>query len=104
MKVKLLRDMERLNPEWSREKAEEARTKGERYDTPHTIDAPAGTEIEHPDAWRLVVLGHAEPIDEEATRRAGMTPEQIQKAFAAQSAQTNAFEKKQAKAIAKAAK
>ena len=33
-----------------------------------------------------------------------MTPEQIQKAFAAQSAQTNAFEKKQAKAIAKAAK
>jgi hypothetical protein len=30
---------------------------------------PAGTEIEHPDAYRLAQLGVAEPIDDEAKEK-----------------------------------
>lgn len=38
---------------------------------------PAGTRINHPDAFRLVQLGVAEPADEACRAAHGMTPEQI---------------------------
>lgn len=45
---------------------------------------PAGTIIEHPDAYRLVRLGAAEPADEECQRAASVSPIQFQRAVAAQ--------------------
>ena len=38
---------------------------------------PAGTEIEHPDAFKLVRRGAAEPADEECAEAAGMTEYQM---------------------------
>lgn len=38
---------------------------------------PVGTIIEHPEAFRLVRLGAAEPADEECAQRANMTTEQM---------------------------
>lgn len=51
---------------------------------------PKGTEIEHPHAFRLVELGHAEPADEEcaavieasAARRAGYRERLLQENLA----------------------
>jgi hypothetical protein len=34
---------------------------------------PSGTLIRHPDAWRLVQMGVAEPADDECDAKAGMT-------------------------------
>lgn len=45
---------------------------------------PAGTVIEHSDAFRLVQLGAAEPADEECQRAAGMSPRQFEAAVRAQ--------------------
>lgn len=50
---------------------------------------PAGTEIEHPDAFRLLQLGIAEPVDEEA-RNAMAEYEATRKANAERSAQIRA--------------
>jgi hypothetical protein len=44
---------------------------------------PVGTVIEHPDAYRLVRHGCAEPADEECEQAADMTPEALAKAQAA---------------------
>jgi hypothetical protein len=44
---------------------------------------PAGTVIDHPEAFRLVQLGVAEPLDEACVRAAGMTPEAFEAAKAA---------------------
>ena len=39
------------------------------------VAAPAGTVIDHPQAWLLVAMGRAEPEDEECKRRAeGIMP------------------------------
>lgn len=38
---------------------------------------PSGTLIEHPDAWKLVQMGVADPADEECRQAAGLTPDQI---------------------------
>lgn len=38
---------------------------------------PEGTLIDHPDAFRLVQMGVAEPADPECAEAAGMTPEGI---------------------------
>jgi hypothetical protein len=38
---------------------------------------PAGTIIDHPDAYRLVQLGVAEPADEECEQKHGMTHENM---------------------------
>jgi hypothetical protein len=59
---------------------------GGRKNTP----APTGTVIEHPDAWKLVRMGMAEPEDDECRERAGMNGEQMRKAQYAQ----DKFEKK----------
>ncbi len=41
---------------------------------------PAGTEIDHPDAFQLVRMGVAAPADAECQARANRTPEQIAEA------------------------
>ena len=41
---------------------------------------PAGTIMDHPDAYMLVQGGVAEPADEECEKRAGLTAEQFQAA------------------------
>lgn len=61
MKAKLLHDMPCAVPE---------------LDFPDGIK-PAGTVIDHPDAYKLVQIGCAEPADEECQRRHGRTPEQL---------------------------
>jgi hypothetical protein len=38
---------------------------------------PAGTVIDHKDAWILVRNGHAEPVDQEAKEKANMTTEEL---------------------------
>lgn len=38
---------------------------------------PTGTEIEHPDCWRLVKVGSCAPLDQECRDKAGLTDEQI---------------------------
>lgn len=45
---------------------------------------PAGSEIDHPEAFRLVQCGKAEPADEECRVAAGMTKREIVKAAKAQ--------------------
>lgn len=41
---------------------------------------PAGTVIDHPDAFRLVQLGCAEPADDQCAAAHGRTPEQLEAA------------------------
>jgi len=41
---------------------------------------PAGTVIDHPDAYKLVRRGCAVPADQECTDKASMTPEMAQRA------------------------
>lgn len=49
---------------------------------PLWVTAPAGTEIEHPDAYVLVKMGVAVPSDDECKKAANMTDEEIRKAAA----------------------
>lgn len=37
---------------------------------------PAGTVVDHPDAWLLVRLGTCRPVDAECQEKAGLTEEQ----------------------------
>lgn len=41
----------------------------------------AGTVIDHPDAWKLVLQGKAVPADEECKRKVPFTPSQMQAAI-----------------------
>ena len=45
---------------------------------------PVGTISEHPEAWKLVRMGIAEPADEECEKAAGMTKLKMQEAQYAQ--------------------
>jgi hypothetical protein len=42
--------------------------------------APAGEVIDHPNAWRLVRMGVAEPADDECRAKADMSPEKMERA------------------------
>lgn len=44
---------------------------------------PIGHPIDHPECWRLVTMGVAEPDDDECRAKAGMTPEKTAAAKAA---------------------
>jgi len=48
----------------------------------HHAKLPAGTIIDHPDAWQLVRNGHAEPADEECRIAAAMTQAEMDAAKA----------------------
>lgn len=45
---------------------------------------PAGTVIDHPDAYKLVLHGVAEPFDDECRKKAGLSPEKASAAVAFQ--------------------
>lgn len=79
MKCTLLREMEQKNPEYDHAARMQAKAERKPYDVPKTITAPTGTEIDHPDAWRLVKLGVAKPSDEECQAAANLTEEEIAK-------------------------
>lgn len=97
MKARLIRQCERLNPDWSARDAEEAAQAGKPYTVPHSIPGNVGDILEGPSVWRLVRHGYAEPADDECQRMAGMTPAQIQQ----QKAIVDKLENDQAKEIAK---
>jgi hypothetical protein len=42
--------------------------------------APAGTVLDHPECWRIVQMGQAEPADDECREKAGMNAEQMEAA------------------------
>jgi len=76
MKCVLIRDMERMNPEWSAEDKIAAKAEGRPYKVSAILTVPEGTEIEHPDAYRLVQMGVALPVDDDCAEMANMTEEQ----------------------------
>ena len=104
MKVKLIRPASTLNPEWNRQEAARCKNAGKKYDVPHSIPVDAGTEIDHPDAWKLIRMGYAEPEDDEARERAGLSPEQIRQAIRGQDRIQEEFDKGVRKARKKKAK
>lgn len=61
MKARLIRPLKRRNPQFNRYAEQLSWTQGKPYPIPKYIPAPIGTEIEHPDAWKLVANGDAEP-------------------------------------------
>lgn len=65
MKCRLIREMEQRNPKFDPDAARIARQSRVPYPVRETVWSPAGTEIEHPEAWRLPLMGVAEPVDEE---------------------------------------
>lgn len=67
MKAKLLRDMRS-----SKRDAQSGRREPQ----------PAGTIVDHPDAYRLVQMGVAEPFDDECRSKCNRTPERMQDAQA----------------------
>lgn len=77
MKAKLIKEEQVVNPKWSAARAERARLAGRAYLTPPQLPAPAGTVIDHPDAFRLVQMGVAIPADEACRAAAGMTEEEM---------------------------
>lgn len=77
MKCRLLRDMPQRNPVYSAAARSSAAAARLPYDVPRTVTAVAGTEIEHPDAWRLVRLGVAEPADDDCRSAADVSPEEL---------------------------
>lgn len=62
MKARYIRPLKRKNPQWNREAEQLSLAQGKSYPIPQWIDAPPGTIISHPDAWKLVANGDAEPV------------------------------------------
>ena len=87
MKAKLLRETQSINPMYRTEDgrynhAKYKQHKREGIKNPLHVINPVGTIIDHPDCWRLVRCGVAEPVDDECRNAAGMTVEQIAKSAA----------------------
>ena len=71
MQAKLLREMEIVESlAWPALLAQSVRRGKQRF-------APAGTLYDHPDCFRLVQMGVAEPVDDECRDAAGLNPEQL---------------------------
>lgn len=78
MKCKLTRPMEQPNPEYSKAARIAAKQANKPYRVKKFIWAEKGTEIENPEAWRLVRMGVAVPVDQECREAAGnLTEEEI---------------------------
>lgn len=75
MRVRLLRETTGPNPKFDAEEKLRVEQAGGTYPHHHTITLIPGTEIEHPQAFRLCQTGYmnapaiAEPIDDEAKAR-----------------------------------
>jgi hypothetical protein len=61
MKAKLVRPLQRKNPQYKPEVHADFERRGKHYPIPKYVEAPAGTVIEHKDAWQLVANGDAQP-------------------------------------------
>lgn len=72
MKVQLIIDAKGPNPAYSAEADVAAKQAGEAYNVPRDVTYPAGTVLDHPDAWLHCIHGHlnkppiAIPVDDEA--------------------------------------
>lgn len=77
MKAELIREMPRVNPAWSETALNAARKARRPYRVPQYVPAPAGTVIDDPDCWRLVMLGVAKPADDECREAAPLSDEEI---------------------------
>ncbi len=84
MKCRLICEAQCINPEYDRNAHTLARYEGWEYDVPRLITKPAGTEINNPEAYKLVRMGMAEAADEECRIRAGLTEQQVILAAAGQ--------------------
>lgn len=77
MKCRLLLEMDVINPAYNQRDHDTVTASGKPYRVPRFVKAPPGTQIDDPHCWRLVLLGVAEPADDECREAAGLTPEQI---------------------------
>lgn len=70
MKAKLLKPAEMLNPLYSQSDAQQAKARGEVYDTPVVLTLPVGHVIDDPDAWRACMPDNriAVPDDDECAK------------------------------------
>lgn len=83
MKCKLIRTMKGINPAFRHDAYVDFLATGKvQAGNAHcrTMSKPAGTEIDHPQAFRLVQNGVAIPADDECAARCGMTPADIRAA------------------------
>ena len=69
MKVRLIRDLQQRNPRYKPDVAARRKRAGKAYPVPKHVPAPAGTVIEHKDAWQLVANGDAVPECEDSIER-----------------------------------
>lgn len=83
-----------MNPEWSAADAYRCHELGIPYGIPHSLPVAAGEEIDGPDAWQLIGLGYAVPVDDEARIRCGLSEEQIAVAKTAVDDLQKAFQKR----------
>jgi hypothetical protein len=77
MKCAYLREMEQENPEYSDEDRRAAKKARRPYNVPRFVKKPAGTVVDHPEAWRLVRMGVAEPVDDECREAANVSEERL---------------------------
>lgn len=77
MKAELLREMPRVNPAWSEKDLHAAQKARRPYHVPQYVPAPAGTIIDDPDCWRLVMIGVAKPADDDCREAAPLSDEEI---------------------------
>lgn len=81
MKVKVIKDdVLCRNPDFDKR---EKRRLGFRYKVHPHITLKNGTEIEDPNAWRMVLMGMAVPLDDEACEASEYDEETFQRASAA---------------------
>jgi len=58
-----------VNPLFSRADKIKAGSAGEEYDSLEFLEQPVGQVVDHPDAWKLCVLGKAIPEDEACRKK-----------------------------------
>lgn len=70
MKCKLIRPLDVENPEYNPKEHQEALRNKKPYRVKQWKPAEIGHEIDHPDAWKLVANGDAQPTDDECREAA----------------------------------
>jgi hypothetical protein len=58
-----------INPLFSRDEKNRVEAAGDMYDSLEFLEQPVGQVVDHPDAWKLCVLGKALPEDEACRKR-----------------------------------
>ena len=65
MRCRYTRTMDQENPDYDRAEHQRRLRANRPYPVPRYRSMPPGTVVEHPDAWKLVVMGVATPDDDE---------------------------------------